>query len=48
MVIGMDIAQARAVTREEIAEALGGLPASKMHCSVLAADAIRAALKDFR
>jgi nitrogen fixation protein NifU and related proteins len=47
MIIGMDLARARAVTREEIAEALGGLPPSKMHCSVLASDAIRAALKDF-
>jgi nitrogen fixation NifU-like protein len=47
MIIGMDLARARAVTREEIAEALGGLPQSKMHCSVLASDAIRAALKDF-
>jgi nitrogen fixation NifU-like protein len=47
MIIGMDLAQARAVTKEQIADALGGLPASKMHCSVLAADAIRAALKGF-
>jgi NifU-like protein involved in Fe-S cluster formation len=47
MIIGMDLARARAITREEIAEALGGLPPSKMHCSVLASDAIRAALKDF-
>jgi NifU-like protein involved in Fe-S cluster formation len=43
----MDLAQARAVTKEEIADALGGLPQSKMHCSVLAAQAIHAALKDF-
>src|SRR5262245_17422352 len=47
MIIGMDLTRARAITREEIAEALGGLPPSKMHCSVLASDAIRAALKDF-
>ena len=47
MIIGMDLQQARAITKEEIAEALGGLPPSKMHCSVLASDAIRAALKDF-
>ena len=47
MIIGMDLDQARAVTREQIAEALGGLPPSKMHCSVLASEAIRAALKDF-
>jgi nitrogen fixation NifU-like protein len=47
LVIGMDLARARGITKEEIAEALGGLPASKMHCSVLAADAVRKALKDF-
>ena len=47
MVIGMDLNQALAVTKEQIADALGGLPPSKMHCSVLASDAIRQALKDF-
>jgi nitrogen fixation NifU-like protein len=47
MLIGMDIPRARSITKEEIAEALGGLPASKMHCSVLASDAIREALKGF-
>ncbi|HEX4999717.1 MAG TPA: iron-sulfur cluster assembly scaffold protein, partial [Terriglobia bacterium] len=48
MVIGMDVEQARRVTKEEIAEALGGLPPSKMHCSVLASEAIQKALKDHR
>ena len=47
MIIGMDLSRARAVTKEEIADALGGLPPAKMHCSVLASDAIRLALKDF-
>ncbi len=47
MLIGMDLTAARTITREQIADALGGLPASKIHCSVLASDAIRAALKDF-
>ena len=47
MVIGMDVDRARGITKEEIADALGGLPASKMHCSVLAAEAIRKALKDY-
>ena len=46
MIIGMTLDQARAIQREDIAEALGGLPRSKMHCSVLASDAIRLALKD--
>ena len=47
MLIGMSIAQAREVTKEQIAEALGGLPPSKIHCSVLATDAIRQVLKGF-
>jgi nitrogen fixation NifU-like protein len=47
LIIGMTLQQARSVTRENIADALGGLPGSKMHCSVLACDAIREALKGF-
>jgi nitrogen fixation NifU-like protein len=47
MMIGMSIADARRITREEIANSLGGLPPSKVHCSVLAADAIRQVLKEF-
>jgi nitrogen fixation NifU-like protein len=47
MIIGMSLKQARTITKEHIADALGGLPGSKMHCSVLACDAIREALKGF-
>jgi nitrogen fixation NifU-like protein len=47
MLIGMDLESARAITREQIADALGGLPPSKIHCSVLASDAIRSALEGF-
>jgi len=47
MLIGMSVADARKVTREQIADALGGLPGSKIHCSVLASDAIREVLKGF-
>jgi len=47
LLIGKTIEEARQVTKEEIADALGGLPTSKMHCSVLASDAIREALKGF-
>jgi nitrogen fixation NifU-like protein len=47
MLIGLDIAEARRITKEQIAEALGGLPVSKIHCSVLASDAIREVLKGF-
>jgi nitrogen fixation NifU-like protein len=45
MLIGRQIEEARKITKEQIADALGGLPASKIHCSVLAVDAIREALK---
>jgi nitrogen fixation NifU-like protein len=45
MLIGLEVAEARKITKEEIADALGGLPAAKIHCSVLAVDAIREALK---
>ncbi len=47
MLIGMDVADARRITREQIVEALGGLPPSKIHCSVLASDAIKKVLKGF-
>jgi nitrogen fixation NifU-like protein len=47
LLIGKSLAEARQITKEQIAEALGGLPASKIHCSVLAADAIKEVLKGF-
>jgi len=47
MLIGMGVADARRITREQIVEALGGLPPSKIHCSVLASDAIKKVLKGF-
>ena len=47
MLVGMNVADARLLTKEQIAEALGGLPASKIHCSVLASDAIKEVLKGF-
>jgi nitrogen fixation NifU-like protein len=47
LLIGMSIADARNITRDQIAEALGGLPVSKIHCSVLASDAIKEVLKGF-
>ena len=45
---GLSLAEAEALTKEDYAAALGGLPASKMHCSVLAADAVRAAADDYQ
>ena len=47
MLLGLEIDSARKITREEIADRLGGLPRSKVHCSVLASEAIQAALKGF-
>ena len=47
LIVGMEIDRARCITKEEIADALGGLPASKIHCSVLASDAIKEVLKEF-
>ena len=48
MVVGWPLEAVEALTREEIAEAVGGLPKDKVHCSVLAADALRAAIQDYR
>ncbi len=45
---GWTLAEAEALTREAIAEGVGGLPGDKTHCSVLAADAIRKAIADYR
>ena len=48
LVRGRPLSEAAAITREAIVEALGGLPASKLHASVLAADALQRALADYR
>jgi len=48
MVTGWTLDQVDALTREAIAEGIGGLPRDKVHCSVLAADVLRAAVADFR
>jgi len=48
MIKGRALDEVSGLTREEIAAAAGGLPASKLHCSVLAADALRAAIADYR
>ena len=47
MVKGKTITEALTITNKAVAEALGGLPAKKMHCSVLAEEALRSALKDY-
>lgn len=48
MIIGKSVEEAERLTNEAVAEALGGLPPHKRHCSVLAADAIRAAIQNYR
>ncbi len=47
MVKGKSIEEALKISNRAVAEALGGLPPIKMHCSVLAEEALRAALKDY-
>jgi nitrogen fixation protein NifU and related proteins len=48
MVKGKTLAEAEAISNKAVAEALGGLPPVKMHCSNLAADAVHAAIKNYR
>ena len=47
LIKGKSVADAMALTNKAVAEALDGLPAHKMHCSVLAEEAIKQALKDY-
>ncbi len=48
LVKGKTLEEARAISNRTVAEALGGLPPRKMHCSNLAADALLAAVNDYR
>ena len=47
LIKGKPISEAVQLTNKAVAEALDGLPAHKMHCSVLAEEAIKAALKNY-
>ncbi|MDE6294286.1 MAG: Fe-S cluster assembly scaffold protein NifU [Clostridiales bacterium] len=47
LIKGKPIEQALELTNKAVVEALEGLPAHKLHCSVLAEQAIRAAIKDY-
>lgn len=47
LIKGKPIEQALELTNQAVVEALGGLPAYKLHCSVLAEEAVKAAVKDY-
>jgi nitrogen fixation NifU-like protein len=48
MAKGKTIEEALKITREDIANALGGLPPIKIHCSVLAADGLKKAVENYQ
>ena len=48
LIKGKSIDEALRISNEAVSEALGGLPPAKQHCSVLAEDALRAALEDYK
>ena len=47
MVIGMTLEEALTLTNKKVVEALEGLPPQKIHCSVLAEEAIKKAIEDY-
>ena len=47
MIKGVKISEAMELTNKAVVEALDGLPAAKLHCSVLAEEAVKAAIKDY-
>ena len=47
LIKGKPVSEAMQLTNKAVAEALDGLPAHKIHCSVLAEEAIRSALEDY-
>ena len=47
LIKGKPISEALEITNKAVVEALDGLPAHKLHCSVLAEEAIKAAVKDY-
>ena len=48
LIKGQPVSEVKKLTNQAVAEALDGLPAHKMHCSVLAEEAIQAALDDYQ
>lgn len=47
MAKGMTLEEAVKITKNEVAEELGGLPPAKMHCSILATDGLKVAVDDY-
>jgi nitrogen fixation NifU-like protein len=47
MIKGKTLAEAREITNHAVADALDGLPAVKIHCSVMAEQAVKSALDDY-
>jgi nitrogen fixation NifU-like protein len=47
MILGKHVDEAFKITNRAVADALGGLPSSKLHCSVLAEEAVRDAIEDY-
>ncbi len=45
---GKTLEEAEKITKDEVADAVGGLPRRKMHCSLLASDGLKAAIEDYR
>jgi len=48
MAKGKTLEEAEAITKDEVAEELGGLPEIKMHCSNLSSDALKKAIENYR
>lgn len=48
MIKGKPLAEAEKLTNKAVMEALGGLPPAKIHCSVLAEEAVKKAIEDYR